>query len=125
TPDTSTLQNPTNIVYNGYGCYTVKLVVKNNYGSDSITDSNYICLDSMPNVTLTGDLKVCVEQPKTYDTIYAHGGTSYLWMNGSTNSYFAFLGAFAGDLIYVKVTVYNGACSKDTTYYLEHDTVPV
>lgn len=125
TPDTSTLKNPTNIMYKGYGCYTVKLVVKNNYGADSLTDSNYICLDSPPNITLTGDLRVCVEQPKDYDTIYAHGGTSYLWFNGSTNSYYAFSGLVANNIIDIKVTVYNGVCSKDTIFPLGHDTVPV
>ena len=83
TPDTSTLQNPTNIVYKGYGCYTVKLVVQNNSGADSLADSNYICLDAPPHVVLTGPNDLCKGGQAT---ITAYGGTQYHWDNGATTS---------------------------------------
>src|SRR6185312_5634657 len=121
TPDTSTLKNPTNIIYKGYGCYTVKLVVKNKYGSDSLTDSNFICLDSPPHITLTGDLSPCFYS--TNDTIIAHGGNRYIWMNGDTTPYIVF--GSAGPILYFKVTVYNGACSTDSTFYKVTDTMPL
>lgn len=121
TPDTSTLKNPSNIVYEGYGCYTVKLVVKNNYGSDSLTDSNMICLDAPPHLMLTGDLSTCLESPKPIDTIWAHGGTSYYWMNGDTNSYIVFK---ANSIYQFQITVYNNACYKDSTFYMHYDTMP-
>src|SRR5580698_7683334 len=35
-PDTSTMENPTNIYYNTGGCFTVKLMVSNSIGSDNI-----------------------------------------------------------------------------------------
>ena len=42
TPATSTLQNPSNIVYSTAGVYDVKLVVTNAAGSDSLTKTGYI-----------------------------------------------------------------------------------
>src|SRR5579871_5683587 len=44
TPPTSNVQNPT-ITYNTPGNYTVKLVVSNSAGSDSITMVNYITVN--------------------------------------------------------------------------------
>lgn len=41
-PSTSTLQNPTNIIYNTSGSYFVKLVVSDGINSDSVTKQNYI-----------------------------------------------------------------------------------
>lgn len=41
-PATSTLQNPTNIIYSTTGCYDVTLVATNAYGSDTLTQFCYI-----------------------------------------------------------------------------------
>jgi len=41
-PSSSTLKNPTNIIYNSAGLYDVTLKVSNIGGSDSLTKSNYI-----------------------------------------------------------------------------------
>lgn len=123
TPDTSSLKNPTNIIYKGYGCYNVKLVVKNHYGSDSLSDSNCICLDAPPNVTLTGKFTACIVAQKS-DTIVAHGGSRYYWMNGDTTPYIVFPDG-GGPILYFQVKVYNGACYKDSTFYIVSDSLPV
>lgn len=53
TPSTVTLQNPTNIVYNNPGTYTVSLSVSNAYGNHYLTKTNYITvLMGNPNVVL-------------------------------------------------------------------------
>lgn len=46
TPSSSTAQNPTNIVYNTAGTYTVTLTASNSYGSDSETKTGYIVVSS-------------------------------------------------------------------------------
>ena len=42
TPNTSTNKNPTSIVYNIPGKYTVKLTVTNSAGSNTMVKTNYI-----------------------------------------------------------------------------------
>ncbi len=57
TPSTSTTQNPTGIVYNTAGTYTITLTATNAYGSDSETKTAYITvLDSV--VPTDADFKV-------------------------------------------------------------------
>ncbi|MFH1321233.1 MAG: PKD domain-containing protein [Bacteroidota bacterium] len=41
-PSSSTVQNPANITYSTAGFYDVKLVATNAFGSDSLTETNYI-----------------------------------------------------------------------------------
>src|ERR1700733_11028806 len=70
-PDTSTQQNPFNIIYPTAGYYPVKLVVNNGSGSDSLTIANYIHVYSRPNVYFTGATDLC--QGST-TLVTAHGG---------------------------------------------------
>lgn len=116
TPDTSTLRNPTNIQYNGYGCYAVKLVVKNNNGSDSLTDSNFICLDVPPQITITGDSDICQGQQ---ETIIISGGNQYRWSTGQTTSCINITGIISKTYT---VQVSSGRCFKDTTFTVQVDT---
>ena len=41
-PSSSTVQNPSDITYSTAGCYDVKLVATNTFGSDSLTETCYI-----------------------------------------------------------------------------------
>jgi PKD repeat protein len=110
TPDTSTLRNPTNIQYKGYGCYSVKLVVSNKSGSDSLTKSNYVCLDSMPKIVIKGVFDLC-HGSSTTDTIIVNGDTTYYNITGVVTKTYTF-------------TVHNGACFKDTSLTIHVDTMP-
>lgn len=110
TPDTSTLRNPTNIQYNGYGCYNVKLVVSNQYGSDSLTKSNYVCLDSMPKIVIKGDFDLC-QGGSTTATIIVNGDTTYYNLTAVVTKTYTF-------------TVHKGACFKDTSITVHVDTMP-
>ncbi len=56
-PATSTLQNPTNIVYNTPGCYQVSLTATNASGSNTVTTSCYI------DVVAPGTTIYCVPNP--------------------------------------------------------------
>jgi len=53
TPGTSTVQNPTGIVYNTAGVYNVTLVATNGIGSDTETKTGYIIVNECQDVTLS------------------------------------------------------------------------
>ena len=57
TPTTSTLKNPTGILYNTPGTYQVKLKVWNEFGADSLTKLSYINVSStlLPVADFTAD----------------------------------------------------------------------
>lgn len=109
-PDTSTLKNPTNIQYKGYGCYNVKLVVSNSYGSDSLTKNNYVCLDSMPTIVIKGNLHFC-QGGSARDTIIINGDTTYYNITGVVTQTYT-------------LVIRNGACFKDTSLTIHVDTMP-
>lgn len=46
-PDTSTLQNPTGIVYRNTGIFPVRLIVSNAYGTDTIIKDHFITVKSV------------------------------------------------------------------------------
>ena len=50
TPATSTLQNPTGIVYNDVGSFDVTLKVTNNFGTHTITKPDYILVEPVFNL---------------------------------------------------------------------------
>jgi len=56
-PSSSTLKNPTGIVYNSTGNYDVSLQVTNQYGSNSITKSNFIQVNNSCPVTWQSFIK--------------------------------------------------------------------
>jgi gliding motility-associated-like protein len=108
-PATSTNQNPV-VYYGTAGTYTVKEVVKNINGSDSITKTSYIHVLVGPTITLKiSSDSVCAGG---VSTIKATGGGTYAWSTGST-----------ADSITVNplsTTTYtlgvnNGTCTKDTS----------
>jgi len=63
TPSTSNVKNPSGIVYNTPGTYTVKMKIWNGNGSDSIEKTNYIAVDNAqaPAVGFTADKTVLCE----------------------------------------------------------------
>lgn len=68
TPGTSTVQNPQNIQYNTPGIYPVKLVAANSFGSDSLTQIQYI------NVVNTATICQQTSMTSLSGTIYDQGG---------------------------------------------------
>ncbi|MCX6248951.1 MAG: PKD domain-containing protein [Bacteroidetes bacterium] len=63
TPSTSAVKNPSGIVYNTPGTYSVKMKIWNGNGSDSITKTNYITVNpaQAPAVSFTSDKTVLCE----------------------------------------------------------------
>lgn len=74
TPSTSTLQNPSNIIYNTGGTYFVKLIISNGTYSDSITKMDYITVSEEYLMT-NGTFTTCA------GTFYDSGGQNNEYSN--------------------------------------------
>lgn len=115
-PDTSTSINPT-VTYTQLGYHSVKLVVRNNFGSDSLTQSNYIFVDSIPHIKLIGSDTICYGSRTTLEAI---GGSIYHWNIGATTSAIHLTGIIS---FTYTVQVSDGICFKDTSISLYVDSM--
>jgi gliding motility-associated-like protein len=62
TPATSNLQNPS-VIYNTPGMYNVTLIAINGFGSDTLTQVNYITANDLPTTSAAGpDQTICITQ---------------------------------------------------------------
>ncbi len=89
TPETSTEQNPTGIGYSTQGSFDVKLVVVNQYGSDSITEEDYVIVDG-PFADFEADLtSIEVGESVTFTDLTINDPTSWNWkfFGGSPGSF--------------------------------------
>ncbi|MGP8215909.1 MAG: T9SS type A sorting domain-containing protein [Bacteroidia bacterium] len=87
TPSTSTMQNPS-VVFNNPGIDSVKLVVTNASGSDSLTKKTYIMVNALPAVKISATPSICDGVRDTLRAIDTTGDASplmYSWSNGGTN----------------------------------------
>ncbi|MBI3502962.1 MAG: PKD domain-containing protein [Bacteroidetes bacterium] len=82
-PAVSSAQNPKVIYYNS-GTYSVKLVVTNIAGSDSITMTNYIAVDTLPNPTITPSGQTIFCQGDSVMLNVGTGYSSYQWSTGES-----------------------------------------
>ncbi|MGC9332492.1 MAG: PKD domain-containing protein, partial [Bacteroidales bacterium] len=78
TPATSTDQNPSDIVFNLPGEYTISLTATNAQGSNTETKTNYITVNALPTVDLGADQILCEGDIVNLDA-GAGAGQSYLW----------------------------------------------
>jgi len=81
TPATSTVQNPTGIVYSEAGSYDVTLTVSNLLGSNTISMPGYITVKPSPAPPVATSEAVCFGQP--VPDLSAEG-TDLIWYSGST-----------------------------------------
>ncbi|MFH1319861.1 MAG: PKD domain-containing protein [Bacteroidota bacterium] len=83
TPSSSTVQNPTNIVYADTGCYNVTLVATNVFGSDSIAKTCYINVDttgSAPAVNFSANIySIVAGGSVNFTDISTNNPTSWAW----------------------------------------------
>ncbi len=81
TPASSTVQNPSGIVYSAEGSYDVTLTVTNLMGSNTIVMSNYIAVKPSPEPPLATSEAICFGQPVPELTAT---GTDLIWYSGNT-----------------------------------------
>jgi PKD repeat protein len=80
-PATSTDQNPT-VVYNTPGIYDVMLIVSNDLGNDTITETDFIIV----GVDATADFDTDVDELTVMFTNNSTNGNTYEWDFGDMNS---------------------------------------
>ncbi len=78
-PATSTSQNPT-VTYPSAGNYNVTLEVTNSFGTESITLTNHITVNTLPNVSISSPSTTICEGSSV--NLVASGANTYTWDNG-------------------------------------------
>ena len=112
TPGTSTAQNPT-VVYNTSGNYNVTLIVTNPAGSDTLTQNNFVTVNTTPVAGFTSS----VNGTTATFTNTSTNATSYSWNFGdggnsmSTNP----THTYATDGVYTVVLSATNACGTVTS----------
>jgi gliding motility-associated-like protein len=123
TPAASTLQNPV-IIYNTAGVYTVKEVVSNSAGSDSLTMVNYITVNPLPVITISGTDSICLGSSTQ---LTASGATNYFWAPSSGLSCTSCPNPMASPTattVYTIIGSDNNGCSNATTYTVYVEPLP-
>jgi len=111
-PNTSTQQNPT-VVYSAAGTYSVTLIVSNVAGSDTLTQTNYIVVNTTPVAGFTSS----VNGTTTTFTNTSTNATSYSWDfgDGGTSSATNPTHTYATDGVYTVVLSATNACGTVTS----------
>ncbi len=95
--------------YASAGTYTVTLTAENKGGCGASV-TQLVTIYAIPTPAIRGKDTIC---PGTPDTLYASGGTTYLWNNSSTVT------ALTVSPVTTKtftLEAFNGTCTKDTTF---------
>ncbi|PCH92367.1 MAG: hypothetical protein COB85_08235, partial [Bacteroidetes bacterium] len=79
TPDTSNVQNPTNICYNTAGTFSVTLIATNGNGSDDSTMTAYITIDTVATVSAGTDDTICAGSAYTLSGSIGGSAASSEW----------------------------------------------
>jgi gliding motility-associated-like protein len=110
-PPTSDSYNPGMITYNNPGYFSVKLVVTNQAGSDSIT--RYITVNPIPQVYLGED--TTLQEGETILLDAGSGMDNYVWQDGSSGQTFE----VTEEGMYW-VTVENNSCFSTDTIFVTY-----
>ncbi|MFH2142732.1 MAG: PKD domain-containing protein, partial [Bacteroidota bacterium] len=123
TPGTSTLQNPTGIVFNTVGVYTISLTATNGFGNDTETKTNYITVNALPIAAITpATATICAGSSVTLTASGGGGATPYNWSTGATTATITVSPAITTTYT---VTVTNAAgCTATTSRIVTVNTLP-
>ena len=128
TPSTSNQQNPS-VTYNTEGVFSVSLTVTNNFGTNTITKTDYITVSAtpVPFVQISvSDTTSCIFTPLTFNDLSLYNPTSWNWdfspqtyqfLNGTSQaSQNPEVQFFAAGSYNVTLTATNGNGSLSTTF---------
>ncbi len=112
TPSSSTAEDPT-VNYNAPGTYTVTLTASNAAGSNTLTQTNFITVQSNPTAGFT----TAVNGATATFTNTSTNGTSYNWNFGDGNSSTAAnpVHVYGADGTYTVVLTTSNACGTSTS----------
>ena len=108
TPASSNLQNPT-VIYHTAGTYDVRLIVSNDYERDTLILSNYITVNDLPVVSISGNTDFCAGDSVLLDA--GAGFAAYTWSTDAVGQ--TIYTDLAGDYS-VTVTDNNNCMATDT-----------
>ena len=123
TPGTSTVKNPSDIVYSATGDYSVKLVITRSANSDSATKTEYIHVYHQPTADFTTGNASCIDQATIFsDLSNANGGTLTDWLwdfgdgsSGSTSQNPLYTYTYGGTFNVTLQVTNNGTCDNQVT----------
>lgn len=107
--NTSTQQNPTH-TYQNEGTYTVTLTATNNFGSDAVSQNNYITVDRPDGPSASGNFR-CDEGVLS---LTANGTGTLKWFDQASG----------GTQVETGSTFDTPSLSATTTYYVENEVAP-
>lgn len=126
TPSSSSVQNPTGIIYTTAGTYDVTLVVTNQAGTNSITKNGFITVLPTPAAPVSESLALCFGQPVPELTAV---GTSLQWYSGNlvvgTGTLFNTGQDSVGTYNYLVTQTENGCESLPTSVSLTINELPM
>jgi bacillolysin len=105
--NTSNMQNPSH-TYLNEGVYTVKLIVSNSFGVDSLVELDYITVDK-PNGPQVNDESSCLASAITFNATPSSSGAVIHWYQNQTG----------GNPIFSGSTYTTPVLSSSSTYYVE------
>lgn len=126
TPETSTAQNPSGIVYANAGTYSVSLTTTNQMGSNSITYTDYIVVKPSPEAPVASNQAACLGQ--AVPDLTAEGTAVQWYANGvvaGTGNTFVTGEDTTGVYTYTVTQTENGCESLPTTVTLTINALPV
>lgn len=97
-PETSTEQNPSGVIYNTNGVFDVTLEVTNSTGSNQITKSDFITVNTLPIPPLGESVAVCINV--VIPPLVAEG-TNVLWYSNPELTELV----FSGNIFYTENTL--------------------
>lgn len=124
-PSTSSASNPI-VTYSTAGIYSVSLVATNSSGSNTISNTNSITVNAIPNVNpILGSTSVCVGSMTSLSTTTPNGiWTSSNLSNASINSNGVVSGIAIGSST-ITYTVTTNGCSSTQTANITINALPI